>query len=146
MIPQVLMGKHIPTGTLIAASPLTTARDAALFPEPEKFRPQRWMNGNKLDETAMKNAIRSGAYVQFGKGQHACLGEKMARMMVMDILWDVILGNDEEPGFDMEIVSGVGDGVGVDNIGVEPAWTEKNLGTPFTKGDSVIIRFKKRKI
>ena len=141
---QIIMGKHIPKGTMIGASPVVTARDPAVFSEPNKFRPERWMKDDKLDEAFLKKAVRSGGFVQFGKGLHACLGERMGRMIVLDLLWNVILGNDEEPGFDMEIISGVRDGVGVDNVGVEPAWVEENFGTPFEKGEPVMVKFRKR--
>lgn len=82
--------------------------------------------------------------MQFGKGQHVCLGEKMGRMMVMDILWETLLGDAQYPGYDVEIVSGVREGVGVDGVGVEAAWAEENLGTPFEKGDPVMVRFHRR--
>lgn len=141
---QVIMGKYIAAGTLIAISPLVTARDPDLFPEPDRFRPERWMNGDELNEAAVKDSVRSGTSLQFGKGQHMCLGEKIGRILVLDILWEGVLGKGKEPGVDIEIVSGIRDGIGVDNVGVEPAWAEENLGTPFEKGDPVIVRFKKR--
>jgi len=97
-----------------------------------------------MDEARVKNLTRSGAFVHFGKGQHACLGEKIGRMMVLDILWDTILGNGDDPGYDIEFVSGIREGVGVDNVGVEPAWTQENLGTPFEKGQPVMVRFIRR--
>lgn len=142
--PQVILGKSLPTGQFIACSPVATARDPTVFPEADKFRPQRWMSGPALDELRLKNMTRLGAFTQFGKGQHACLGEKMGRMMVLDILWGTILGNGEHLGFDVELVSGIKEGVGIDNVGVEAAWAEENLGTPFEKGGPVMVRFKRR--
>jgi len=91
----------------------------------------------------MKAVQRAGTSIQFGKGQHICLGEKLGRTMFIDILWEVLLGNDTEPGFDFEIVSGIREGVGLDNVGVEAAWTEENLGTPFEKGEPVMVRFRR---
>ena len=142
--PQVILGKSLPKGQFIACSPLITARDSNLFPDADKFKPERWLSGDKMDEARVKNLTRSGAFVHFGKGQHACLGEKIGRMMVLDILWDTILGNGDDPGYDIEFVSGIREGVGVDNVGVEPAWTQENLGTPFEKGQPVMVRFMRR--
>jgi cytochrome P450 len=113
-VPQVILGKHIPAGTFVACSPVVTSRDTTLFSDADKFRPERWLTASKLDETKIKNVQRSGTSVQFGKGQHACLGEKIGKAIVMDILWEVFLGTDGE-GFDVEILSGIHEGVGVDN-------------------------------
>jgi hypothetical protein len=56
----------------------------------------------------------------------------------MDILWEVFLGTDSEPGFDVEVLSGIREGVGVDNVGVEAAWATENLGTPFEKSPVMV--------
>ena len=58
--------------------------------------------------------------------------------------WSIILGDDTHPGYDVEIVSGLKEGAGLDNVGVEPAWAEENLGTPFEKGGPLMVRFIKR--
>ena len=141
---QTILGKTIPKGTYIACSPIATARDPNLFPDPDKFRPERWLTAsNQLDEQEIKNVVKTGASIHFGKGQHACLGEKMGRSVVM-LYWGLILGRDGEEGFDVEIVEGTKDGVGIDGVGVEPAWVEENLGTPFEKDGPLMVVFKKR--
>jgi cytochrome P450 len=146
-VSQEILGKQIPKGTYVACSPVVTARDPNVYTDPEKFRPQRWLTeSGKLDETRIKNLYRMGASGQFGKGQHACVGEKLGRFMVMDLLWGIILGDVKEPGFDVEIVSGIIEGVGIDNVGVEAAWAEENLGTPSEKGGPVLLRFSRRRV
>lgn len=144
-VTQEILGRLIPKGTFVACSPVVTARDPNIYPNPEKFWPERWLKeSSQVDEIRIKNLHRLGASSQFGKGQHACIGEKLARLMVMDCLWGVILGDDKEPGFNLEIVSGINEGVGIDNVGVEAAWAEENLGTPSGKGDPVLLRFSRR--
>jgi hypothetical protein len=68
--------------------------------------------------------------------------------MVLEILWDAILGSQEEgenrKGFDIEILEALRDGVGVDGVGVEANWTRENLGTPFDMGGPVMVRFHQR--
>src|SRR5437016_1521498 len=72
--PQTILGKHIPAGTLIACSPLATSRDPNLFPDPEKFRPERWLlPSGALDEAKVKGVQRTGESTQFGRGPHACV-------------------------------------------------------------------------
>nr|ATN29099.1 CYP6JB2 [Apolygus lucorum] len=46
--------------------------DPQYFPEPEKFRPERFNNG--------KDAIRKGTYVPFGGGPRVCIGERFAKL------------------------------------------------------------------
>jgi sterol 14-demethylase len=141
---QPILGKTIPKGTYIACSPIATARDPNLFPDPDKFRPERWLTAtNQLDEQEIKNVVKTGASIHFGKGQHACLGEKMGRSVIM-LYWGLILGRDGEKGFDVEIVEGTKEGAGIDGVGVEPAWVEENLGTPFEKDGPLLVVFKKR--
>lgn len=143
--PQTILGKHIPSGTFIACSPLITARDPTLFPDPDSFKPERWLTqAHTFDEERVKSVQRTGASSQFGKGQHACVGEKMGRVMVMDIFWETVLGWGTGGGYDVEIVSGLKKDVGIDGVGVEAAWAEENFGTPFERGEPVMVRFKKR--
>jgi len=143
--PQVILGTNIPTGTFVAASPVATARDPNLFPEPDKFRPERWLTAsNQLNDEQIKKAVRTGSSVHWGKGQHTCLGQAIGRMMVFDIWWGGILGDEKHPGYDVEIISGVREGVGIDNVGVEGAWAQENLGTPFELGAPVMVKFKRR--
>ena len=92
----------------------------------------------RFDEKGVKNAQRTGASIQFGKGQHACLGENIGKALVIDILWGTFL----QGGFDLEVVGGIEEGVGVDGVGIEASWTEENLGTPFERGGPVMVKFK----
>ena len=139
---QTILGKGIPKGAFVACSPLITARDPDIFPEANRFRPQRWITPEgKLDEARLRNAQRLGTWNQFGKGQFACVGGKLARLIALDSLWTTILGNDAEPGFDVEIVSGIKEGIGIDEVGVEAKWSQAYLGTPFERGGPVMVRF-----
>ena len=141
---QSILGKTLPKGTYIACSPIATARDPAVFYEPDKFRPERWLTPTKeLDEQEIKNVVKTGSSVHFGKGQHACLGERFGRSAIA-LYWGLILGEDGEEGFDVEIVEGLKEGVGIDGVGIEPSWVEENLGTPFEKDGPLWVLFKKR--
>jgi len=63
-------------------------------------------------------------------------------MVILDLWWDLIPGNYGHPGYDVEIVSGINEGVGVDNVGAQAAWIEENPGTTFEK--SPVMTFKQR--
>jgi sterol 14-demethylase len=144
-VPQEVMGHQVLKGTFLAISPLVTARDPTLFTDPDSFRPERWLTPtDTLDEGAIKTAQRTGASNQFGKGQHYCLGEKLAKMLIT-MYWEIVLGDEEHAGYDFETVGELKDGRGIDGIGVEAAWAEENLGTPFERGESLMVRVYERK-
>jgi cytochrome P450 len=70
---HTLGGYDIPCGSLVVVSPFITQRDARFFPEPECFRPERW-----LDEPAAERPRFS--YFPFGGGARQCIGEQFAWM------------------------------------------------------------------
>jgi cytochrome P450 len=63
---------RIPPGALCIASQWVIHRDARFFPDPEQFRPERW-----LDELAARPRF---AYFPFGGGSRICIGERFAWM------------------------------------------------------------------
>jgi hypothetical protein len=62
--------------TVISCQGLTTQRDPSIFPEPETFNPQQWLDAESLGtlETMREQ------FMVFGKGARACLGRKLAMM------------------------------------------------------------------
>ncbi|KAF7797473.1 hypothetical protein EIP86_008670 [Pleurotus ostreatoroseus] len=142
-------GHVVPKGILVAASPAATQRSEPAFVGAEKWNPSRFFSkhaGEEQDEKDENEAsmfsqwFQRAEFVQFGMGQHACPGEKMARMFIFDL----VLRNWMEK-YDMEVISGVEEGVkGVDGVGVEAAWTEENFGTPSVRGEDVMVRVERR--
>ncbi|KAJ9197384.1 hypothetical protein DTO164E3_5817 [Paecilomyces variotii] len=63
-----IAGYDIPPGTSIAMSSVLIHRDANIFPEPEKFRPERWLENPRLDRYL----------VAFSKGSRQCVGINLA--------------------------------------------------------------------
>ena len=51
----------------------TTHRDPRFFPEPDAFRPERWLDG--LDKR-----LPRGAFIPFGLGSRKCVGASFAMM------------------------------------------------------------------
>ena len=66
-----LGGWQAPAGSVVGVSPLLLHHDARWFPQPERFDPDRW-----LDERA--GAVPRNAYLPFGTGPRACVGEQFA--------------------------------------------------------------------
>ena len=77
----VVDGVSVRAGTNVLVSPVVTHHDPALWPEPEAFRPERWLG---------EAAPARGAYIPFGAGPHTCIGEPLARLIVKQVLRAVL--------------------------------------------------------
>ena len=70
----------VPAGSKLALSPLSTQRDPTVFPQPGRFRPERW---ESIHPTPYQ-------YLPFGAGPRMCLGAALAtqtlRLMLPMIL------------------------------------------------------------
>jgi cytochrome P450 len=69
----IIGGYDVPPGTTIYFSPWVLHRDARWFPEPEAFRPERWLDGTTA-------GLPRFAYLPFGGGPRVCIGERFASM------------------------------------------------------------------
>lgn len=73
---DVTCGEHtIRRGTLILWSPHLVGRDAAAWPDPLRFDPDRW---HDLNDEQREQAER--AWVPFGRGARRCIGFALAQM------------------------------------------------------------------
>lgn len=64
-------GHIIPAGTHIVPLINKMNMDAELYPEPEKFKPERFI---------LRGKCHASKFLQFGVGQRMCLGNMLARM------------------------------------------------------------------
>ncbi|KAK1979366.1 cytochrome P450 [Colletotrichum cereale] len=78
-------GYHIPAGTVVSMSPYTLHRNAAVFPEPLKFKPERWL-GECGDVTEMKKWFWA-----FSSGGRMCIGIHLAMAEMTTLLAAVYL-------------------------------------------------------
>jgi cytochrome P450 len=68
---DVLCGYKVPAGTRVLVSVWSTHRDPSVYPDPESFRPERWL------DDAPKSRPRF-SYLPFGGGRRACVGQGFA--------------------------------------------------------------------
>ena len=68
----IIDGVKIPKGAHVLVSQYVTHRNPRYFPEPEKWRPDRWLDSN------FEKSLPRGAYFPFGGGSRKCLGEYFA--------------------------------------------------------------------
>ena len=66
-------GIRIPKRHIVLISMYTTHRDARFFPEPDVFRPERWLDG-------LEKRLPRGAFIPFGMGSRKCVGASFAMM------------------------------------------------------------------
>jgi cytochrome P450 len=79
--PLPLGERTVPAGTMCLVSPLLLHRDPRWWPEPEVFRPDRWLGGEtdgsqRFDPKGPGQP--RGAYLPFGAGPRMCIGEQFA--------------------------------------------------------------------
>ena len=74
-----LLGYALPPGTVVAAQAWTVHRDANVFPSPNTFLPDRWLETWTNEEHL---AQMQQYYMPFGTGSRVCGGDKLAMMML----------------------------------------------------------------
>lgn len=132
-----VLGHTVPYGTLVACSPAASQRidiseRDGIYENAGKWDPGRFIK----DPDAYQNWFQRAEFVHFGMGTHACPGERLARLLIFDLVLKMWMTR-----YDAEVVSGLQEGEkGIDGVGAEAAWTEENLGTPTIRGDDVLIR------
>ncbi|KAI0053770.1 cytochrome P450 [Auriscalpium vulgare] len=74
-----LMGFALPPGTVVATQGWSMHRNASVFPSPETFLPDRWL---ETDGNADQLAIMAQHMMPFGTGSRVCGGQNLAQIML----------------------------------------------------------------
>lgn len=69
-----IMGERIAAGVTVSVPAYIAHRDPNLFPKPDSYRPERW-----LDESEATKDMRA-AFIPFTTGARACLGRNITMM------------------------------------------------------------------
>ncbi|ESK91848.1 cytochrome p450 [Moniliophthora roreri MCA 2997] len=84
-----LMGFEVPPGTIVATQAWSMHRNPSVFPSPESFMPERW-----LETDAPASAERLNRMMQhmmpFGYGSRVCGGQNVAQMMMKIVIATVV--------------------------------------------------------
>ncbi|XP_016818890.1 cytochrome P450 11B2, mitochondrial isoform X1 [Cricetulus griseus] len=74
----MLQNYHVPAGTLVLLYLYSMGRNPAVFPRPERYTPQRWLERK-----------RSFQHLAFGFGLRQCLGKRLAQVEMLLLLHHV---------------------------------------------------------
>lgn len=90
----------IPQGSIVSVNSYAMQRNPRWFPDPDVFRPERWLAPDKLPR---------GAYLPFGEGPRLCIGHHFAlaecKVALATLLREHVLSL--EPGHTLELEAGV---------------------------------------
>lgn len=89
-------GFKLPEGTEVGINPWVLHRDPEIFPDPDRFFPERWLP-SETDEDHRKRMNR--AFFTFGHGAHTCSGRWISLMEIKKLIPALMLR------FDMTLVS-----------------------------------------
>ena len=113
MKPATIAGRSLPAGVSIGPSIVLAHQDPENFPEPERFRPERFLEGEVAPNT----------WIPFGGGVRRCIGAGFSLMEGVAVLREVLTR------YDVEVVPGHDDHPRVRNITSVPA-----------KGARIVVR------
>jgi cytochrome P450 len=68
-------GLAVPDGGAVSISPYLAHRDPRFWPEPDTFRPARWLLPSSDPEVQLRHPY---AYIPFLAGPRSCLGQRFA--------------------------------------------------------------------
>ncbi|XP_020296486.1 probable cytochrome P450 6a13 [Pseudomyrmex gracilis] len=74
---------HIPEGTSVTISVLGIQRDPAIYPDPDKFDPERF----DADQIAARHPY---AYLPFGEGPRVCIGTRFGYMQTKVGIFNIL--------------------------------------------------------
>ncbi|KAF5364054.1 hypothetical protein D9756_000128 [Leucocoprinus leucothites] len=72
-----LMGYALPPGTIVSTQAWSVQRDSTIFPSPDTFLPERWLECSQAELVTMNQHM-----MPFGTGTRVCGGKTLAQVML----------------------------------------------------------------
>ncbi|KAF3055255.1 Pisatin demethylase [Daldinia childiae] len=82
---DTICGKYIPGGTVVGINPWVTQYDPEVFPDPESFIPERW-----LDSTEEQLKRMEQSFFNFSAGSRTCLGRHIAMIEMSKMIPELL--------------------------------------------------------
>lgn len=83
-------GYTIPNNSMVIPSLYPSLQDPEVYPNPDQFIPERWLDPNGNANTNPKN------YLVYGSGPHRCIGQEYANMHIGLLLATAVVMMDFE--------------------------------------------------
>lgn len=81
------MGYALPANTIVATQAWSMHRNASVFPSPETFLPDRWL---ETSDNADHLSQMTQHLIPFGVGTRMCGGQTLAQMMMRIVVVSVV--------------------------------------------------------
>lgn len=81
----VICGKHIAEGTIVGINAWVTQHDQDVFPNPDAFQPERWIDASEEELKIMEQS-----FFAFGAGTRTCIGRHIAVMEMAKIIPELL--------------------------------------------------------
>jgi len=75
-----MMGYALPPGTIVATQAWSMHREPSVFPSPDTFLPERWLESSST--TSDQLSIMTAHMMPFGTGSRVCGGQNLAQVML----------------------------------------------------------------
>ncbi|KAJ3548663.1 hypothetical protein NM208_g904 [Fusarium decemcellulare] len=80
-----ICGKQIPEGTIVGVNAWVTQHDPDVFPNPEEFEPERWLDASEEHQKMMDQS-----FFAFGAGTRTCIGRHIAIMEMAKLVPEIL--------------------------------------------------------
>ncbi|KAK9446517.1 cytochrome P450 [Limtongia smithiae] len=115
-----LCGRYIPAGTIVGINAWVLHHDPSIFPQPDCFIPERW-----IDNPPATLALMNQAWFAFGAGSRTCIGKNISMMEMSKVL----------PQLFREYTVELAD--------AKKEWKTRNVW--FVQQEGVVVRLQRRK-
>ena len=78
----IVDGYVIPSGTVVLTNLWSAGRDPRVWPEPDRFQPERFLR-RTLDGATEIDRRLTRRFYPFGSGRRKCVGEKLGRTQIL---------------------------------------------------------------
>ena len=121
----ILSGYHIPAGTQLDFLVYFMSRDENVFPDPEEFKPERWLRGEQSHK--FNQAKEVFASIPFGFGTRMCIGRRVAELELHLLLARIVQQFDIQYPPDAELVEPFIRGITVPDRPVRAKFVDRKL-------------------
>ncbi|RMD41173.1 hypothetical protein DV735_g3942, partial [Chaetothyriales sp. CBS 134920] len=77
-----IRGHHIPAGTVVGINPWVTNRNEEVFPNPDAFIPERWIQTDENQRKRMEGLWE----LNFGGGSRKCIGRNISWIEILKVI------------------------------------------------------------